>query len=122
MRAKLVRLCSLAAVLLFAFTLPAQTADFTIIALPDTQNESQFFPAALSAQTQWIVANRRDLNIQMVLGEGDIVNDFSSPQQQDTANDAFRALDAAGVPYLLAIGNHDYDHADPKDGRPVSSF
>src|SRR5690242_13244187 len=70
MRAKLVCVCSLAAVLLFAVTLPAQTGDFTIIALPDTQNESQFFPAALSSQTKWIAANRRELNIQMVLGEG----------------------------------------------------
>jgi Carboxypeptidase regulatory-like domain/Calcineurin-like phosphoesterase/Bacterial Ig domain len=122
MRAKFVRVCSLAAVLLIAVALPAQTSDFTIIALPDTQNESQFFPAALSAQTQWIAAHRRNLNIQMVLGEGDIVNDFSSPEQQQSADAAFRVLDNAGIPYLLAIGNHDYDHADPKDGRPVSGF
>jgi hypothetical protein len=122
MRAKLVRLYSVAAVLLFCLPLPAQTGDFSIIALPDTQNEAQFSPAALSAQTKWIAANRRDLNIQMVLGEGDIVNDFSSPEQQQNADGAFRILDDADVPYLLAIGNHDYDHADPKEGRPVSGF
>lgn len=122
MRAKVVAICSLAVIVLFAVPLCAQDGDFSIIALPDTQNEAQFFPSVLSAQTQWIAANRRDLNIQVVLGEGDIVNDFSAPQQQDSANDAFRVLDNAAVPYLLAIGNHDYDHADPKDGRPVTGF
>ena len=73
----------------------AQTSDFTIIALPDTQNEAQFFPNVLKSQTQWIVANRAELNIQMVLGEGDIVNDFSSPAQQESSDDAFEILDNA---------------------------
>jgi hypothetical protein len=98
----------------------AQSGDFTIIALPDTQNEAQFFPNVLESQIRWIVAHRAELNIQMVLGEGDIVNDFSSPAQQESANEAFGILDNAGMPYMLAIGNHDYDGAKPKAGRPVS--
>src|SRR5262245_34556873 len=79
----------------------AQSGDFTIIALPDTQNEAQFFPGVLLAQTRWIVNHRAELNIQMVLGEGDIVNDFSDPEQQDSAEEAFHLLDKAGVPYML---------------------
>src|SRR6185437_11090288 len=106
MRANVVRICSLAAVLLLLRGFcAAQSGDFTIIALPDTQNESQFFPGALSAQTQWIASHRHELNIQMVLGEGDIVNDFSSLGQQQNAYRAFRILDNAFLPYLLAIGN-----------------
>lgn len=122
MSAKVV--CSLLLVvgMFFGQTATAQNGDFTIIALPDTQNEAQFFPEVLASQTRWIVANRTQMNIQMVLGEGDIVNDFSSPAQQQNADDAFEILDNAGVPYMLAIGNHDYDHADPKAGRPVSGF
>src|SRR5262249_39451839 len=100
----------------------AQNGDFTIIALPDTQNEAQFFPGVLLAQMRWIVNHRTELNIQMVLGEGDIVNDFSDPEQQESAEKAFQLLDKAGVPYMLAIGNHDYDRANPKDGRPVNGF
>jgi hypothetical protein len=100
----------------------AQSSDFTIIALPDTQNEAQFFPEVLEDQTKWIVAHRAQLNIQMVLGEGDIVNDFSSPAQRASADEAFRILDSAGLPYMLAIGNHDYDDANPKAGRPVNGF
>ncbi|HEY2391561.1 MAG TPA: Ig-like domain-containing protein [Candidatus Angelobacter sp.] len=71
---------------------------------------------------QWIVANRAALNIQAVLGEGDIVNDGASIAQQQNADAAIRTLDAAGIPYLLAIGNHDYDGANPKAGRPVVGF
>lgn len=121
MRATISRVCSLAAVLFFGAICAAQT-DFTIIALPDTQNEAQFFPSALSAQTKWIAENQDRLNIRMVLGEGDIVNDFSDPAQQQSSDSAFRVLDNVGIPYLLAIGNHDYDDAAPKDGRPVSGF
>ncbi|HKT51547.1 MAG TPA: carboxypeptidase regulatory-like domain-containing protein [Candidatus Angelobacter sp.] len=121
MRATISRACSLAVVLFFSAICAAQT-DFTIIALPDTQNESQFFPNVLSSQTKWIADNQDRLNIRMVLGEGDIVNDFSDPEQQESSDSAFRVLDNAGIPYMLAIGNHDYDDAAPKNGRPVKGF
>src|SRR5262249_922996 len=100
----------------------AQTGDFTIIALPDTQNEVQFFPNVLNSQIQWIVEHQQDLNIQLVLGEGDIVNNFADPEQQRSSLAAFDHLDDAGIPYLLAIGNHDYDGANPKAGRPARGF
>src|SRR5689334_23896542 len=101
---------------------PVLAQDFTIIALPDTQNEAQFFPTVLNSQTQWIVNNQQDLNIQMVLGDGDIVNDGADPAQEQNADAAFRLLDMAGVPYMLAIGNHDYDGANPKLSRSVTGF
>jgi hypothetical protein len=96
--------------------------DFSVIVLPDTQNESQFFPMVLNAQTSWIVNNQQALNIQMVLGEGDIVNDGADPSQQQSADAAIRLLDTAGIPYELAIGNHDYDGANPKASRSVIGF
>lgn len=123
MRAKLLYpLVFIAFIVLLTSITCAQTGDFTIIALPDTQNEAELFPQVLNSQMLWIVKNRAALNIQIVLGEGDIVNDFSSPPQQQNADSAFQILDQGGVPYLLAIGNHDYDHAAPKAGRPVSGF
>jgi len=100
----------------------AQAQDFTIIALPDTQNEAEFNSNVLNSQTQWIVANRAALNIGAVLGEGDIVNDGSTTAQMQNADAAYRLLDQAGIPYFAAIGNHDYDNADPKAGRSVSGF
>src|SRR5262249_17960949 len=123
MRARVTLCAFLLFMIAFVFAKSAaQSGDFTIIVLPDTQNEAQFFPDVLQAQTRWIVNPRAELNIQMVLGEGDIVNDFADRKQQESAEEAFRLLDAARIPYLLAIGNHDYDRADPKAGRPVSGF
>jgi hypothetical protein len=98
--------------MLFFFSLPvrAQQADFTIIAMPDVQNESDYHPDVLKAQTQWIVNSRAALNIQMVLGLGDIVNNGSESTQWTNADAAYQLLDSADIPYLLAIGNHDYDN------------
>jgi hypothetical protein len=70
------------------------------------------------------VDNRERLNIQAVLGLGDIVNDGASPLQQGNADAAIRLLDSADIPYFLAIGNHDYDGGED-DGvvaRAVSGF
>ena len=119
--------CFLASICVFtAFPLSSQTgsSDFTFILLPDTQNEAQFFPAVLSSQTQWIVKNRASLNIQAVLGLGDIVNDGASPEQQGNADIGIRMLDDAGIPYFLSIGNHDYDGGEDEGivARAVTGF
>jgi hypothetical protein len=101
----------------------AQSSDFTIIVLPDTQNEAQYYPNVMASQTQWIVANQSALNIQAVLGVGDIVNDGASDAQQQNADAAIKLLDNAGIPYLMAIGNHDYDGALMSGlGRSVTGF
>ena len=92
---------------------PAST-DFSIILLPDAQNESQFYPQVIASQTAWVVQNQDALNIQAFLGLGDLVNDGASDIQQQNADAAIGALDDAGIPYLLAIGNHDYDGAAPR--------
>jgi hypothetical protein len=114
------------AALIAPFSALAQTSSsgFSFVLLPDTQNEAQFFPNVLSSQTQWIVDNRTQLNIQAVLGLGDIVNNGTDPAQQTNADNAIRLLDNAGIPYFLAIGNHDYDGGED-DGviaRAVTGF
>ncbi|HKU28301.1 MAG TPA: carboxypeptidase regulatory-like domain-containing protein [Candidatus Sulfotelmatobacter sp.] len=113
--------CLLAPFLAFSQT---SSSDFSFVLLPDTQNEAQYFPNVLSSQTQWIVNNRSQLNIQAVLGLGDIVNDGADPAQQTNADTAIRQLDNAGIPYFLGIGNHDYDGGED-DGvvaRAVTGF
>lgn len=96
--------------------------DFTVVVLPDPQNETQFFPQVLNSQAQWIVNNRQALNIQMVLTEGDNINDGASTAQLQNIDAAFRLLDNAGMPYLLAVGNHDYNGFNPKASRNLSGF
>jgi len=94
-------------------------SDFTIIVMPDVQNESQYYPQVLNAETEWIVNARAALNIQAVLGLGDIVNNGSDNAQWSNADAAYRLLGNAGIPYLLAIGNHDYDNAAPASRSAV---
>src|SRR5579872_2214410 len=88
--------------------------DFRVIVLPDPQNATQNFPQVLNSQVQWVVNNQKALNIQMVLSEGDNVNDGASTPQLQNLDAAFRLLDNAGIPYLLPIGNHDYNALTPR--------
>lgn len=81
--------------------------DFTIIALPDTQNEAQFFPTVFTSQTQWIVDNASAENIVFVTHLGDIVNTANSTTQWANADAAMDLLDLAGIPYSVGPGNHD---------------
>lgn len=87
-------------------------ADFTLVFLPDTQFYSQDYPSTWTSQTNWIVNNKSSLNIQAVIGEGDVVDDDLTAQW-DNADAGIAVLDTDGtIPYLLAIGNHDYDGSD----------
>ena len=101
--------------LLFAVTLTAQSTpqDFSIVLLPDTQFYSESHPSIFLDQTKWIIANRAAWNIQFVLGEGDIVNEPENSFEWVNADAAIKILDQALMPYVLAIGNHDYDGVIP---------
>jgi hypothetical protein len=84
---------------------------FTVIALPDTQYYSARRPEAFEAQTRWIIDHARELNIRAVVGLGDIVDDGSDAKQWANAMRAIEPLKKSGIPFFLAIGNHDYDSA-----------
>ena len=77
----------------------------SVIVLPDTQFYSAAFPQIFTAQTRWIVEQKQNLNIAMVLHEGDIVDSDNAIQWQRAA-DSLHLLDGK-VPYLLSAGNHD---------------
>jgi hypothetical protein len=62
---------------------------------------------------QWILNNAGPLNIQLVLGLGDIVNNGGSSTEWTTADAAYKKLDAAHIPYFAPLGNHDYDANNP---------
>src|SRR4051794_24051921 len=107
------RMMNLAVVLLSVFLMGApanaQTAaDFTVIMLPDTQFYSATAPQVFAAQTRWVVDNKLARNIKLVVGVGDIVNGGGEFVEWNNANAAVTMLDG-NVPYMLAIGNHDYN-------------
>ncbi len=89
---------------------PRDDRDFTIVALPDTQMYSDRYPEIFRAQTEWIVSQAPVMNIRMVWHLGDLVR-FGSEDAQawENAAAAIGILDRAGIPCIIAIGNHDYD-------------
>jgi hypothetical protein len=108
---------------LFLVTLSASAqttpGEFTIAALPDTQIYAHLYPQIFTSQTQWIADHAAEQNIQLVVGLGDIVDGGGSLVQWQNADLAYRTIDDK-IPYVAAIGNHDYDKANP-GGRTEST-
>ncbi len=84
---------------------------FTIVVLPDPQNYAAGYPTIYNAQTQWCVDNRTVRNIVFVTALGDMTND-NSETQWGVADTAMSILDTAGLPYGIALGNHDGSPSD----------
>jgi len=97
---------------------PSPDAAWSMVVLPDTQNyaKSSVNLPLFFQQTNWIKNNLDEYNINLVLQEGDIVNqnsqeeptsgDQSADQQWANARAAMSVLDGV-VPYVMAVGNHD---------------
>jgi DNA repair exonuclease SbcCD nuclease subunit len=80
---------------------------WTAAVIPDTQyyvrNDND---AALFTEiTQWLADHAEEINLQLVLHVGDIV-DKNTAKQWEHAKSSLRLLDGK-VPYILAVGNHD---------------
>lgn len=94
---------------------------WSMILVPDVQSYVKYErnQGALELMTAWISEQIEPLNIQMVLGTGDLVehNSWLTPdgkqgnqagiQQWKAVSRAFERLDGR-VPYINATGNHDY--------------
>lgn len=97
---------------------PSPNAAWSMVVMPDTQNysKSSVNLPIFSQITNWIKDNKEEYKVQVVLQEGDIVNQNSqvTPTSGDqTANQQWANAKAAmGVlngelPYIMAAGNHD---------------
>jgi len=86
----------------------AVNENFTVIALPDTQNYTSLSsPTDLFAQqTQWVLDNKNSLNIKFVTHLGDIVNTPTSSSEWARATTAMNLMNSL-MPYGLCPGNHD---------------
>jgi len=82
--------------------------NFSIIALPDTQNYTSISaPTDLyTRQTQWILDNEETMNIKFVTHLGDIVNSPGSQSQWLRATAAMNLMNNQ-LAYGTAPGNHD---------------
>lgn len=96
--------------------------DFTLMTLPDTQFYSSSLngglPAMFTTQTDWIIANRTNLNLAFVTHLGDIVqngdNGGNNVEWRVATNALYRfenpltTLLSNGIPYGVTLGNHDF--------------
>lgn len=80
---------------------------WTIAVIPDTQYyvRSDENAPVFTEITQWLVDHKNELNLQLVIHVGDIV-DKNETKQWDYAKASLTLLDEE-VPYILAVGNHD---------------
>ncbi|MGC4879296.1 carbohydrate-binding domain-containing protein [Micromonospora sp. DT43] len=87
----------------------ATDTTFSFAVLPDTQQEVlNSADTRFRNRTDWLVRNRSALDLRFVASSGDMVNwDTPDHSQYVIARDAMRPIEAAGIPYALAIGNHD---------------
>ncbi len=105
-----------------------QNGSWSLIMIPDLQNYAKWGrnQPLMDLMMAWIVDNIDTLNIKMVMGMGDLVqndekitNDYDGDQttysQWQAVSKAFARLDGK-VPYIAATGNHDY-RIDPKGNR-----
>ncbi len=103
---------------------PRDQYDFTFGWLSDTQyynrNEGDLGGSGGSdiwyqhqvKMNDFLVAQRDALNLQYVTHTGDIVDNYDQPHQWKNADEAYRKLDDAGIPYGVLAGNHDVGHWD----------
>ncbi len=106
-------MAAMAVVVQLASSLAAGADPFMVVALPDTQNYSDEYPAIFTAQTQWIANNAAGRDIRFVTHLGDIVDNAPDIRQWNNAAASMSVLDAANIPYGTAYGNHDIRYGDP---------
>lgn len=97
---------------------PSSNAAWSMVVMPDTQNYSKSSAnlPIFSQITNWIKDNKEEYKIQVVVQEGDIVNqnsqvtptsgDQTADQQWANAKAAMSILNGH-LPYIMAAGNHD---------------
>ncbi len=82
---------------------------FSIAVIPDTQAETNITAnTPFLNRTRWLAANKGTFDLRYVLHTGDVTNwGWLDTGQLRRARSAMDVVTAAGLPYALAIGNHD---------------
>ena len=91
------------------FARAADSDTFTLAICPDLQQEVlKDDDTRLANRFEWLLDQRKKLNLKIVMQTGDFMNwDTPTHDQYERASKAVTLLDKAKLPYALAIGNHD---------------
>lgn len=88
---------------------PSPDTSFSIAVIGDTQNE--VYPSSgpqFSNRTTWLATNKDSLRLRYVVHTGDVVNwGWLDASQYSRAKAAMSKLTGAGLPWSVAVGNHD---------------
>lgn len=93
----------------------ADTYDFALQHITDTQYISRDDPAVYSTMTQWTADNADELKIDYSMHTGDLIQSWISPGRPDAqarkefeaASDSMRILEDANIAHGVLPGNHD---------------
>jgi hypothetical protein len=73
-------------------------------------------------QTQWVVDNQDKYNIKYVMHVGDVVEFGNDNNMWRNSKKAISILDENNIPYIIAVGNHDYDAKNIPINRSITAF
>ncbi|RBQ18332.1 hypothetical protein DP939_20925 [Spongiactinospora rosea] len=95
----------------------ADRYDWAFDHVPDSQLYAQATPDLMTHQFEYIAGVAAARKTRLVLQSGDWVNReyLSQEYQWENAEPSARALEKAGLPYMISWGNHDY--SDARNGR-----
>lgn len=103
---------------------PREDYDFTFVVESDTQYYNEDYEGNDAYVTwngkykhqlnihNWVLNNRERMNIQYLFHDGDIIDDVYDTKQWQQADEAYKLLDNAGLPYGVLAGNHDVGHLE----------
>ncbi len=96
--------------------------EFTVVFMPDTQIVNRYSATQYAAMYQWILDNQERLNIKVVMGLGDIVDENDKTVQWENAQAAHNNLTANGMPWVIATGNHDYSSLGKRENANFKKY
>jgi len=91
----------------------ANDDEYTLIYVPDTQITANYVPSYIPKMFKWMVDNKDAMNLQFVMGLGDIIDGAHFANyinQWETMAAAYKSLSNAGIYWSAITGNHDYDN------------
>ncbi|HEY9165237.1 MAG TPA: T9SS type A sorting domain-containing protein [Candidatus Kryptonia bacterium] len=104
------------------FTPSLASADsFMIVLFPDIQNMVQYDHARWESMPNWVRDNNSNRNIKAVIGLGDNINEPVDSELNEAVK-GWNVIDSTGLPYVVCIGNHDYDSLNSSGSRADTKF
>jgi len=81
---------------------------FSFVIIPDTQDVCTKYPERYLHMMHQIISHSTEWNIKKILHLGDLVNWGEDLSQWQNHEPVINLLENSEIPYLIAIGNHDY--------------